>query len=210
MVTYNNDNDVPSRVKDRWTYINPRARFLHLYDVTASRADLIFSGELDFPCSGDRMRNPSITCASFSPDGVLLALGCSDNSVYVYDARFLRADGPAHLHRFRHSKRVSDRETYGVTAVEWAPTRGIMSCSPGGYGLYSGGADGAALSVCNLSPAEPLFKVPCACSTLASRQNRSGTVTSWRRCRLASEPSPSVIPLPGRRCSSCALTAKPQ
>ncbi|KZV82745.1 hypothetical protein EXIGLDRAFT_626630, partial [Exidia glandulosa HHB12029] len=83
-----------------------------------------------------------VSSAAFSPDGILLALGCSDNSTYVYDVRFLEEDAPTPVARFRHDRKIGTERSYGVTCVEWAPSRGLMS-SQCGYGLYTGGSDGA-------------------------------------------------------------------
>lgn len=76
-----------------------------------------------------------MTCASFSPDGIYLAAGRSDNRTDVYDARNI---GGGVLHVFEHTgpSRVSPgSESYGVVEAVWVEASRKL-------GLVTGGNDG--------------------------------------------------------------------
>jgi len=84
--------------------------------------------------------------ASFSPDGIYIALPRSDNRVHVYDSRMLSAKRRAGvLYDFRHtgeSKVATDG--FGVVRGVWT------SMTTGGrYSYVTGGEDGA---LCLLVP----------------------------------------------------------
>lgn len=77
-----------------------------------------------------------INQVSYSSDGVYIALARSDNSVHIYDSRFL----DRRLYNFKHerpSEGTLDDEKYGVYQIQW------MDCpNTGRTGLISAGADG--------------------------------------------------------------------
>ncbi|EGN92249.1 hypothetical protein SERLA73DRAFT_191363 [Serpula lacrymans var. lacrymans S7.3] len=77
-----------------------------------------------------------VNCASFSPDGIFLAVGRSDNTLHVYDSRYL---GRGPLYRFSHedpNQGVAGK-SYGVVEAQW-----IMGRDRCKLGLVSGGNDG--------------------------------------------------------------------
>ncbi|EJD52533.1 WD40 repeat-like protein [Auricularia subglabra TFB-10046 SS5] len=117
-------------------------RRLRLYDVNESAAKHMATVELDI----DTRAHRQVTALSYSPDGVLLALAHEDNSVYIYDSRFLPKRGERAqqaLARFVHGESaVPDEYSFGVTCIAWAPSRGPLACGTREDGLYSGGADG--------------------------------------------------------------------
>lgn len=59
-----------------------------------------------------------VTSTAFSPDEVFLALGRNDNTVHVYDTRYLHK-GP--LYRLEHEGecKSAGKEKYGIAKVEW-------------------------------------------------------------------------------------------
>ncbi|KZT42021.1 WD40 repeat-like protein [Sistotremastrum suecicum HHB10207 ss-3] len=82
-----------------------------------------------------------ISDISFSPDGLILALGRNDDIIDIYDTRFLRHEKV--LKRLSHhpDKKTANKELYGITGVRWLqPDSALASC--GHYNLVTGGADG--------------------------------------------------------------------
>ena len=79
------------------------------------------------------------TFASFSPDGIMLALGRTDNLVSVYDVRFL-TNKKGHVQpmvQYAHpSKEYS--AGYGISGLEW-----VEGFGRGSLGLLTAGSDGA-------------------------------------------------------------------
>ncbi|KAH7108230.1 WD40-repeat-containing domain protein [Auriculariales sp. MPI-PUGE-AT-0066] len=121
----------------------PKDTFLNILDLRSNWRYLsTVAGPINLP--SDTVGISPVV--AFSPDGIHLALGCADNSVYLYDRRWLSAGRFQHFARFRHQQPLPGPESYGVTMVAWAPERGTMSLtgghSRGAFGLYSGGADG--------------------------------------------------------------------
>lgn len=87
---------------------------------------------LDFS-TGPNTSEGEVNCATFSDDGLYLALARTDNRTHVYDTRMLGA-GP--LHQYSHGTSTIPRSHYGVVHAQWV-TRGR-----GGLGLVTGGNDG--------------------------------------------------------------------
>lgn len=78
-----------------------------------------------------------VNCASFSPDGIFLALARNDDLIHVYDTRFMDKI----LHTFRHDEEhrsVERHREYGVVSAKWLEAPG-----GGGLGLITAGTDGA-------------------------------------------------------------------
>ncbi len=119
---------------------------LSMYDIRSRR--LTRSVDLDklhrwYQETDDNRTNPlinkvpsMINQVSYSSDGVYIALARSDNSVHIYDSRFL----DRRLYNFKHerpSEGTLDDEKYGVYQIQW------MDCpNTGRTGLISAGADG--------------------------------------------------------------------
>ena len=79
----------------------------------------------------------AVNSASFSPDGIYLAVARNDNRVHVYDSRMLER---GLLHEFEHNgpSRVSPSKTsFGISGAQW-----IQSLSSNRLGLVTGGNDG--------------------------------------------------------------------
>ena len=106
---------------------------LHIYDIRRSDPKVTVSIELvPFPPSIDG----EITCASFSSDGIYLAMGRNDNCTHVYDSRFLnrllveyKHHGPPRTHPGNHS--------FGVVKVQWVDEDSVLP-----FGIVTGGNDG--------------------------------------------------------------------
>ncbi|KAH7913875.1 WD40-repeat-containing domain protein [Hygrophoropsis aurantiaca] len=78
-----------------------------------------------------------VNCASFSPDGLFLAVARNDNITHVYDTRNIGRDV---LYGFPHQdphRGVPGTESYGVVEAQWVTGRGGR-----GMGLVTGGNDG--------------------------------------------------------------------
>lgn len=115
-------------VQDTWHSVR-------LYDIARkSFSRCTTKLELE-PFSAD-LEHREVNNATFSPDGIYLAVSRSDNTVHVYDSRW---DGRL-LHKFSHgsSKDVCN-SACGVVRSEWVS----RSKSGGSHGLVSGGEDGA-------------------------------------------------------------------
>ena len=86
----------------------------------------------------------TINQVSYSSDGVHIAFARSDNTVHVYDSRFLNR----RLFNFRHNwgtEGTLDDLKYGVYKIEW------MNCpNTGKLSLISGGADGMIFLDCSV------------------------------------------------------------
>lgn len=78
---------------------------------------------------------------SFSPDGVLLAIGRNDDIVDLYDTRFLKQAGV--LQRLYHhsDKRKASKDVYGITGLQWLDGNNAFK-SQNSPSLMTGGADG--------------------------------------------------------------------
>lgn len=81
------------------------------------------------------------TFASFSPDGILLALGRSDNVALIYDVRFLSKSSSARPVTFRHHSRELTAG-FGITGLRWVEGFGGRS-----LGLLTAGSDGASAAL---------------------------------------------------------------
>ncbi|KIY52977.1 hypothetical protein FISHEDRAFT_34491, partial [Fistulina hepatica ATCC 64428] len=76
-----------------------------------------------------------VSVASFSPDDHYLALACSDNTILVYDARFM--DGLLAEYSHDGAPRVTDSD-YGVVGAQWC----LSPFDSSRMGLVTGGNDG--------------------------------------------------------------------
>ncbi|EJD00831.1 WD40 repeat-like protein [Fomitiporia mediterranea MF3/22] len=77
-----------------------------------------------------------VTCSSFSPDGILLAIARTDNATHVYDVRFLTGERPWAVLSHKMVGRPRELE-HGVTGLHW-----VEGVGRGQLGLVSGGTDG--------------------------------------------------------------------
>ncbi len=108
--------------------------FLHLFDITRFNKNHVQEICLE-PFLG-KVPVREVSCMAFSPDGIYLSLGRTDNSLHVYDSRML---GKGVLQKYRHKEPrcVSPGSTlFGVTHAQW-----VVKHS-GQYALLSGGEDG--------------------------------------------------------------------
>jgi len=111
---------------------------LRLFDVTRQLPKPTASFYLDkFPKLYDSFEG-EVTCSVFSPDEMYLTLARNDNSVHMYDLRFLEKGPIFKYAHFGESKVESTTSTYGVTKVEW-----LHSKHTGRMALVTGGEDGA-------------------------------------------------------------------
>lgn len=110
---------------------------LRLYDVTRQRPKATAAVQLSyFPKRHDNFEG-EVCCASFSPDGLYLAMGRNDNHVHVYDVRMLHRGPIFDYEHFGESKVTSPGNSYGVLKVHW-----MHSVQTTRMALLSGGEDG--------------------------------------------------------------------
>lgn len=79
------------------------------------------------------------TFASFSPDGILLALSRTDNIISLYDVRFMlsKSQQARPIAQYEHpSKEYS--AGYGISGLNW-----VEGFGRGSLGLLTAGSDGA-------------------------------------------------------------------
>ncbi|KAH7927326.1 hypothetical protein BV22DRAFT_1103751 [Leucogyrophana mollusca] len=110
------------------------SHFLRLYDVHRNARKETVEVLLEPYTKG---YNFEVNCASFSPDGIFLALGRNDNITDVYDSRNMER-GP--LYGFFHddpNRGVPGSESYGVVEAKWVEGRDGRR-----MGLITGGNDG--------------------------------------------------------------------
>ncbi|KAI0068270.1 WD40 repeat-like protein [Artomyces pyxidatus] len=112
---------------------------LRMYDVRRDRRIAVQKITLE-PFMLDASVSPDalgeVTTASFSPDGVLLAVARNDDELHVYDSRFL-GRGPMGVYPHSGDDRCMGSDRYGVTEATWVEGWGGY-----GLGIVSGGADG--------------------------------------------------------------------
>lgn len=97
-----------------------------------------------------------VNCASFSPDGLYLAIGRSDDCVHVYDSRMFDR-GPLLPFQHRGSPRNSPGNgPFGIVEVKWATIWNKR------LGIVSGGTDG------KLGTAQVFFVLSCFPTRLRS------------------------------------------
>ncbi|KAL5488363.1 hypothetical protein ACEPAI_6471 [Sanghuangporus weigelae] len=97
----------------------------------------------------DSRPNPRLpletTNASFSPDGIFLALARSDHRVHVYDVRYLGSNESgkpwAELVHPPIERPRNEHEEYGVTGLRWVEGWSPLGYGRGGLGLVTAGAD---------------------------------------------------------------------
>ncbi|OCB86254.1 WD40 repeat-like protein [Sanghuangporus baumii] len=97
----------------------------------------------------DSRPNPRLpletTHASFSPDGIFLALARSDHRVHVYDVRYLGSNESgrpwAELTHPPIERPRNEHEEYGVTGLRWVEGWSPLGYGRGGLGLVTAGAD---------------------------------------------------------------------
>lgn len=78
-----------------------------------------------------------VLSASFSPDGIFWTCARDDNTVHVWDSRFMGRDGKP-LRILRHGPSVDPQDAYGVTAMTWTDNYASSSAPI----LVTGGDDG--------------------------------------------------------------------
>ena len=97
---------------------------------------------LDSPING-RNEALEVTCASYSPDGNLIALGRNDSEVDVYDVRFLGEKGGTWA-RINHPRKTrverGMKDDYGCQHLAWV--QGISGFGGGGRHRKGGGRAG--------------------------------------------------------------------
>lgn len=85
---------------------------LDLYDVRRKNGRSVASVKA-IPCDDEE---PTVTKASWSPDGILLAVAVNDHRIHVYDGRFLKSGG-APVMEFHHDVQV--QRSFSITFMEW-------------------------------------------------------------------------------------------
>ena len=110
------------------------------------------------------------THASFSPDGIFLALARSDHRVHVYDVRYLSDSSGtgktwAELVHPPVERPRGEHEEYGVTGLKWVEGWSPLGSGRGGLGLVTSGADGKNSSPSPSTSYHPFF---LACIFLSS------------------------------------------
>ncbi|KAG5720657.1 hypothetical protein E4T56_gene4941 [Termitomyces sp. T112] len=128
-ITVTKDGSRLALITRREDHIHP----LHIYDVRRSNPEITASIELpSFPSNIEG----EVTSASFSSDGIYLAMGRNDNCIHVYDSRFL----DRLLFEYQHHglpKTHPGNHSYGVVKVQWVDEDSVLP-----FGLVTGGNDG--------------------------------------------------------------------
>ncbi|KAL0571700.1 hypothetical protein V5O48_010261 [Marasmius crinis-equi] len=109
---------------------------MRLYDVS-SQNKKAYKKLLLPQISADDDLTGAVNVATFSTDGIYLAVARNDNLTHIYDSRMLER---GILHEYKHEgpSRVSPGNTaYGVLGAQW-----IEAPSSGRLGLVTGGNDG--------------------------------------------------------------------
>ncbi|KAI0307665.1 WD40-repeat-containing domain protein [Multifurca ochricompacta] len=115
-------------------------------------------------------REGEVTTASFSPDGLLLAVARSDDELHVYDSRFMgRSSEP--MRRFLHwdDDCCTGGDRWGIVDAIW-----VDGWCGRGLGVVTGGTDGEVLSCYRL------------CAHLFSICTQ-GCIRFWDVCRSADD-----------------------
>lgn len=109
---------------------------LHIFDATGRNRTCIQQQDLEATLWGPTY-TWEVNSASYSPDGIYLAIARSDNITHVYDSRML---GRGPLYGFEHDTRINPPggDMYGVIDAQWVEVAGAL-------GLITGGADGTIL-----------------------------------------------------------------
>ncbi|KAH9479447.1 hypothetical protein JR316_0008041 [Psilocybe cubensis] len=109
---------------------------LRLYDVSRQRSNATATVKLSsFPQRYEQFEG-EVSCASFSPDGLYLAMGRNDNHVHLYDVRMLDR-GPIFDYEHFGESLASPGNGYGILKIHW-----IHSEQTRRMALLSGGEDG--------------------------------------------------------------------
>ncbi|ESK97840.1 wd-40 repeat-containing protein [Moniliophthora roreri MCA 2997] len=113
--------------------------FLYLYDAAHKQerpTSILTLPKITPPLNPYNDEQGAVNCASYSPDGIYLAIGRSDNHTHIYDSRML---GRGVLYDFEHtgpSRASPGTSSYGVNSVGWIESRHHR------LGLVTGGSDG--------------------------------------------------------------------
>lgn len=129
-----------------------------------------FDSDSGFPQS--ESREDEVTVASFSPDGLLLAVARSDDELHIYDSRFM-GHNVEPMARFIHwDDDCCVGEKWGIVDAVWIRDGWCGK----GFGIVTGGADGEALS--------SLYSAPPSATQLAYCK---GCVRFWDTRRSAED-----------------------
>lgn len=82
--------------------------------------------------------------ASFSPDGMYLALARNDNHTHVYDRRMWDRGVIFEYSHGGESKAASEKDVYGVVKAQWVQSQATRRMA-----LVTGGDDGTAFFLLN-------------------------------------------------------------
>lgn len=165
------------------TQAEPGRHVLRLYDVQRRHSNAIISLDIvPFRTRWDDFEG-EVNVATFSPDGLYLALSRNDNRTHVYDRRMLskrREAASTPLFDFAHtgeSKMASVSEAYGVVNAEWVQSEWTRRAC-----LVTGGEDGkwGALLLCKTSD-ESTGKGVCVCGIPQWLLMMTRTVRFWQR-----------------------------
>lgn len=121
---------------------------LRVYDIAHKDPKAVDQITLD-RFAGNSSTSLEINFATFSPDGIYLALARNDNHVHLYDSRML---GRGVLYDFEHwgkSQISPNHDQFGVVHAEWVETRSRK------LQLITGGNDGMS----RLSVSFPRFRI---------------------------------------------------
>ncbi|KAI9461035.1 WD40-repeat-containing domain protein [Lactarius psammicola] len=93
----------------------------------------IFDSGLPEPAS----RDDEVTAASFSPDGILLAVARSDDELHIYDSRFMGRSGEPMARYLHWDNDCCVGDKWGIVDAVW-----VNGWCGKGFGIITGGADG--------------------------------------------------------------------
>jgi len=121
------------------TQSGPNRHSLRLYDV--HRRHPIAISTLDLVTFPERPADVNfegeVNVATFSPDGMYLALARNDNHTHVYDRRMLARGPMFDYEHFGERQVASQSDSYGVVNAQW-----IQSSLTRRMVLVTGGEDG--------------------------------------------------------------------
>ena len=115
---------------------------LRLYDVKRRNREAYTQIDLEtFPSRYEGFEG-EVNGATFSPDGIYLALARNDNLLHVYDSRMLTRGPLFDYEHFGESKAPSEMSTFGIVKAQW-----VQSEQTRRIALVTGGEDGKKINL---------------------------------------------------------------